>query len=124
MVALQIKFRIDYMSSKATVKRSDIVRHFVTHSGLTYVKSEQVYEALMRLLEDSIATKSQINLGHIGSLTPIELKPRRVTMGFKRSGGHNGGRITKCRREFFLGARTRFIFKMHRSFGRNHGLVP
>lgn len=96
----------------------------MTHAGLTYVKSEQVYDALMRLLEDSIATKSQVNLGRIGTLVPVELKPRTVKMGFKRSGGQNGGKMVKCKREYFLGARTRFVFRMHRSFGKHHGLVP
>lgn len=106
------------------IKRSDFVRYLVQYADLTYVKAEQVYAATMRLLEDSIAAKSTVNLGRVGALVPVQLKPRRVMMHFKRSGGKNGGSMQRCKSEFFLGVRTRFIFKMHKSFGKNHGIVP
>lgn len=110
--------------TRPTIKRSDFVRHLVQDSGLTYIQAEQAYSSLMRLLENAIATKAEVHLGKIGVLAPIELESRRVTMGFKRSGGRNGGKMWKCRQEFFIGARTRFVFRLYRSFGRNHDVVP
>ncbi len=107
------------MSRTKTIKRDDFVRYFAQHANLTYVQSERAYAALMRMLEHGIASKASINLGRVGVLEPRTLGSRRVVMGFKRT----GGRVVKCRREFFIGVRTRFVFRMHRAFGSNHGLV-
>lgn len=106
--------------SNRPVKRDDFVRHFATHANITYVEAERAYTALMRLLENAVASKQSVNLGRVGALVPSKLNPRKVTMGFKR----DGGKMVKCKREFYLGVRTRFVFKLHRAFGRNHGLVP
>jgi nucleoid DNA-binding protein len=106
--------------SLPAIKRDDFVRHFAQHADLTYVEAERAYTALIRLVENAVASKQPINLGRVGVLEPVCLKPRRVTMGFKRE----GSRMVRCRREFYLGVRTRFVFKLHRAFGRSHGLVP
>lgn len=106
--------------SKTTIKREDYVRHLVKQAGLTYVQAEAAYSATMRLFEDAIAEKNSIILGRFGVLEPKELKPRRVSMGFKKV----GGRTIRCRREFFLGVRTRYVFRVFRAFGSAHDLVP
>lgn len=103
-----------------TVKRSEIIQYLAKHGNLTYVQAEHAYAAFMRLLEDAISRRSKLNLARIGCIEPIELPPRRVVMGFKR----RGKTVTKCRRDYWLGARTRYVFKLHKAFGQDHNLSP
>ncbi len=104
---------------KKTIKREDFVRYLASHANLTYVEAEQAYTAFMRMFEHAMASRSSINFGRVGVMEPQDLKPRRVTMGFRRL----GGKVTKCRREFWLGLRTRYIFRTHRAFAEDHDLV-
>lgn len=108
--------------SKQVVKRIDIIRQLHKEAGLPYLRAEQVCTVLMRLLENSVAAKATINLGRIGSLHPVEKASRRVVMGCKRSGGVGGGTLEKVKREFWLGPRTRYAFRLNRAFGHSHGL--
>lgn len=109
-------------SSKRTIKRSDFVRQLHQDAGLSYLRAEQVCTVMMRLLESAVSAKATINLGRIGALRPLELPPRRVVMGCKRGGGVGGGSLVKVRREFWLGTRTRYVFRLNRAFGHHHGL--
>jgi len=111
------------MSKPLTVKRSDFVRHLHKEAGLPYLRAEQVCTVIMRLLENSVSAKMTINLGRIGTLRPIDLAPRRVVMGCKRSGGTGGGTMEKVRREYWIGQRTRYAFRLNRAFGQHHGLT-
>ncbi len=109
---------------KRTIKRSEFVRQLHEDAGLPYLKAEQVCTVFMRLLENSVASHATINLGRVGVLRPMALKPRRVVMGCKRSGGVGGGSMEKVRREYWIGARTRYVFRLNRAFGESHELVP
>lgn len=111
------------MSKALTVKRSDFVRTLHREAGLPYLRAEQVCTVIMRLLENSVATKAVINFGRIGTLRPIDLPPRRVVMGCKRGGGVGGGTMEKVRREYWVGQRTRYAFRLNKAFGQHHGLT-
>jgi hypothetical protein len=101
------------------VKRSDYVRYFVQQGGLTYVDAERVYTVMMRFFADSLASQHTVHLGRVGLLKPRQMEPRTVTMGFKRS----KGKVENLRRQYFIGRRTKYVFRVNRTFAANHGLA-
>lgn len=110
--------------SKQVLRRRDFIRHLHEEAGLPYLQAERVCTVWLRVMENAMAAKSDINLGRIGVMRPIDLKPRKVVMGFKRSGGAGGGTMQKVKQEIWLGQRTRYVFKLNRTFGASHELVP
>jgi hypothetical protein len=102
-----------------SVKRGDYVRHLVQQGGLTYVEAERIYGVLMGFFADALAAQRVVHLGRVGVLKPTVLEARTVTMGFKRS----RGRVEKVRREFYVGQRVKFVFKVGRPFAARHGLA-
>lgn len=100
-------------------KRIDFIRQFVA-SGLTYTQAEVAYEGMIKAFDKAVGTRSKVCLAHVGALRPVERPPRRVMMGFDRSGGS----CKKMLRQFTLGPRVEFKFKLHKSFGQRTGLLP
>ena len=70
------------------------------------------------VMEDAVAAKNSIHFSKVGLLHAVMLKPRLVTMGFRRdkSGVH------PMRREFVLGSRVEIQFRLYRKFARAHDL--
>lgn len=104
---------------KSTVKREEMVQFLAQTGDLTYVQAERAYAAFMQLLANAMAGKCRVNFAKIGTLEPVDHPPRRVVMGFKRE----EGRVEKTKREYWVGARTRYAFKTYRVFAENHGLA-
>ena len=102
----------------AKLKRVDFIRRLVSN-GLTYSQAQIAYQALVGFFEDGVAGRDHICIGHVGVLKPIHRKPRTVTMGFKRTASG----VQRVKRNFVLGTRISYTFKVYRAFGRLHGLA-
>jgi len=102
-----------------SIKRTDYVRALVQQGGLTYVQAERTYMVLMALFADALASQKAITIGRVGVLKPRQVKPRIVRMGFKRD--KNG--MEKVRREYHIGMRTKYVFKVRKTFAARCGLA-
>ena len=103
----------------AKLKRVDFIRKLV-NNGLSYSQAQVAYRSLVEFFEDGVAGRDQVCIGHVGVLKPIKRKPRTVTMGFKR----DASGVQRIKRNFVLGTRVSYVFKIFRAFGRRHGLAP
>ena len=101
------------------LKRVDFIRRLVSN-GLTYMQAQTAYQALIGFFEDGVAGRDAICIGHVGVLKPIRRRPRTITMGFKRD--KTG--VKKVKRNYVLGTRVTYTFKVYRAFGKLHGLAP
>lgn len=98
-----------------TIKKSDFVKAFLSR-GLGYSQANSAYDAFLGVMEQAVLEGNKIRLGHIGTVIPVESDPRTVKMGFKRE----GGKVVPCQREFALGRRIQFKFKLHTAFMNRH----
>jgi len=101
--------------SQKTVKKANFVKAFLSR-GLGYAQANAAYDALLGVVEQAILDGHEIRLGHVGTITPVESDPRTVKMGFRRE----QGKIVKCHREYVLGRRVQFKFRLHRTFMRRN----
>jgi hypothetical protein len=101
------------------LKRVDFIRRFVD-AGLTYSQAQTAYRAVVGFFEDGVASRSQICVGHVGVLKPVKRGARTVTMGFMR----DASGVRKVKRNYLLGIRISYTFKVFKAFGRLHGLAP
>src|SRR5690606_25165717 len=92
--------------------RAVFIRNLVRTSGLTYVQATQAYESFIKTIDDGICSGSRIQLGKVGSITPVTLAPRPVEMGFRRKKGE----VVKQSRTYWLGTRIKFKFVVFKSF--------
>lgn len=99
--------------------RVDFIRRFVK-GGLTYAQAHMAYQAVVDFFEDGIASRSKIRISHVGVIKPIKRGPRSITMGFKR----DATGMQKIKRNYLLGTRVSYTFRVYRAFGRKHDLYP
>lgn len=103
----------------AKLKRVDFIQRLV-NTGLTCTQAQIAYKALVSFFEDGVAARDHICIGHVGVLRPMRRKPRMITMGFKR----DASGVQRIKRNFLLGTRVAYTFKVYRAFGKQHGLAP
>ena len=104
-------------TDKPTIRREDFIKK-LTACGLTYQQAETAYSAFIAVLEDGISSRSKINFSKVGALDPKELHPRQFTMGFRRD--RDG--IHSEKRQYTVGTRIKYQFRVYKAFGRAHGL--
>ena len=101
------------------IKRADFISGFVA-AGLKYTQAEKAYDAMIATLGRGISGRAKIHFSSVGALVPTAAPSRTVSMGFEPGGGQGNG----SRRLYMLGERTRYKFKIHEAFGRDHDLCP
>jgi hypothetical protein len=104
-------------SPAKVIDRQDFILKLKS-SGLSYVEATIAYEATVALFRDAVVNGHRVNIGKVGAIVPIMRPPRPVRMGFKRV----GTKVEKVSREFILGHRIKFIFRLYRSFMRQKAL--
>ena len=99
------------------IRRLDFIRKYMGY-GLNFPQAVKAYRATMALMEDAVAAKSSIHFSKVGLLHAVTLRPRLVTMGFRRDklGVHS------VRREFVVGSRVEIRFRLYKKFARAHDL--
>lgn len=100
------------------VGRALFVRRLMK-DGFKYVDACRAYESLMSTLAYAVTNGAYISLGNVGSLTPVVIPPRPIRMGFVKV---KGGGCEKQSREYFLDARVKYKFKIHKAFMQKHQL--
>lgn len=103
------------MPRAATIRHPDFIRKFVEY-GLSHREAKKAYRAMMAMFADGIGSKSNILLYGVGTLQAVPQRPRRHVMGVVCD--KEGYR--RVRREFIVGSRIRYRFKIHDEFGRRH----
>lgn len=86
--------------------------------GLKYDQAVVAYDAMCNVFEDAIVSGSRVNIGRVGCLDPEVMEPRTVNMGFSRKGGN----VEKVSRQYFIGRRLRYRFKIFKKFMETHEL--
>ena len=100
----------------SSFKREDFIQKFIA-AGFTHDKAQIAYVTMLHGFESALVDRRKIVLGDIGVLAPKPMRPRRVVMSCQ--GGKVGA--SRTRREYFLGARIKYRFALHESFGQKHG---
>ena len=97
---------------KPTVGRREFVHGLMT-AGFRYDKAVEAYKSVMSTFADGIVSGQKVCFGNVGNVTPMVSPPRHVNMGCMKK---KGGEVIKIRREYFLDARIRYKFRIHKKF--------
>lgn len=101
-----------------SVKRVDFIRR-LQEAGFDYVEATRAWETIIGLMEDAVVQGGRINLDKLGAIVPQKKPPRTINMGFERK---NGSVRTGINKQYAIGRRVKYCFRLYRSFTRTHNL--
>lgn len=101
-----------------SVTRVDFIRRMVVR-GFSHSEAAQAFEAFMDTIAEGIRKGNRVALRDVGALVPTTQKSVVRTMSFVNV---KGGKRHATHREFFMGRRLRYSFRLFRSFKQRHDL--
>lgn len=104
---------------KQIITRAEFIRRYMNDCGLSYLESCKVYETTVSVIEDAVITGTKIGFGKVGAIVPVMMPPRVISMGFVAEKGHQ---IKKVKREYNIGSRVKWNFRVYKKFIATHRL--
>lgn len=98
--------------------RAKFIAKFMHTLGCSYVEACNIYDCMVEQFKEAVVDGSKIYIGRVGALDPVWQEPKVVHMGFKRVVGS----VVREDREFVLGRRIRYRFRLFKRFIQQHQL--